>query len=140
MGNCHKLFAAMLLLKVAYMYVSPRFVFTGLRMCVNQFGFPVITANIISVVLRMPVVAFLADKGSGVYSGIRLSPGQDLFSQRLVLDSYFAIPQAVAVSSPQSSGDHFPRNSKGKVARGICIAERSLKSDISNLPVICPAR
>ncbi|GAB4848387.1 hypothetical protein Ancab_003082 [Ancistrocladus abbreviatus] len=91
-------------------------------------------------VLRMPVAALLADKLSGIYKGIRLASGQDLFSQQLVLDPNFVVPQALAVSSPDASGDHIPRNIKGKVARGICIAKRSLKSDVSNLLVVYPPR
>ncbi|GMH23999.1 hypothetical protein Nepgr_025842 [Nepenthes gracilis] len=91
-------------------------------------------------VLRMPVVGLLVDKGTGLHKGIRLASGQDLFSMKLVLDPQFIVPQAIALSSPNASEDRLPRTIKGKVARGICITSRSLKSDVSNLLVVCPPR
>ncbi|OAY60989.1 rab escort protein 1 [Manihot esculenta] len=92
-------------------------------------------------VLRMPVIALLMDKSNGMYKGIRLASGQDIFSQKLVLDPSLTVPSPSA--SPLGSfhesflflcmGDV-----KQKVARGICIMRSSLKPDISNFLVVYP--
>lgn len=37
-------------------------------------------------VLRMSVTSLLLDKETGVYKGVRLASGQEIFSQKLVLD------------------------------------------------------
>lgn len=37
-------------------------------------------------VLRMPVTSLLLDKETGVYKVVRLASGQEIFSQKLVLD------------------------------------------------------
>uniref|UniRef100_A0A803MRQ0 Rab proteins geranylgeranyltransferase component n=1 Tax=Chenopodium quinoa TaxID=63459 RepID=A0A803MRQ0_CHEQI len=94
-------------------------------------------------VLRMPVTALLADKGSGLYKGVRLASGQDILSQQLLIDPQFVVPQALTLSKPDglqgSSQNFIPRGIK-KVARGICITRTSLKSDASNLAIVYPPR
>ncbi|KAL8168323.1 hypothetical protein V2J09_009822 [Rumex salicifolius] len=93
-------------------------------------------------VLRMPVVSVLVDKDSGLYKGIKLASGQQLFSHQLVLDPCFIIPQSLHTGSPQRPNDHLEDHSfiEGKVARGICITRKSIKSEGSNLLVVYPPR
>ncbi|KAJ8767205.1 hypothetical protein K2173_013602 [Erythroxylum novogranatense] len=92
-------------------------------------------------VLRMPVVALLMEKSSGCYKGVRLASGQDLFSCKLILDPSLKIQSpSVSPSDPLhgSLKSLSMRDVKRKVARGICITRRSLKSDVSNLMVVYP--
>ncbi|KAA8534921.1 hypothetical protein F0562_029863 [Nyssa sinensis] len=95
-------------------------------------------------VLRMPVIALLMDKGSGSYKGVKLASGQDLFSPQLVLDPSRIVPSPLAHSSPdflQDGSEVFGlRDAKGKVARGICITNSSLKPDVSNFLVVYPPK
>ncbi|KAJ6918232.1 rab proteins geranylgeranyltransferase component A 2-like isoform X2 [Populus alba x Populus x berolinensis] len=103
---------------------------------------PAFETSVIQV-LRMPVTALLMEKDSGSYKGVRLSSGQDIFSQKLVLDPSFTL-----ASPPTSPSDLLhesfnflsTRDVKGKVARGICITRNSLKPDTSNLLVVYPPR
>ncbi|KAJ9172563.1 hypothetical protein P3X46_015787 [Hevea brasiliensis] len=92
-------------------------------------------------VLRMPVTSLLLEKSSGVYKGIRLASGQDIFSQKLVLDPSLTVPSPSA-SPLDSFHESFQflcmRDVKQKVARGICIMRSSLKPDISNFLVVYP--
>ncbi|KDP43765.1 hypothetical protein JCGZ_22392 [Jatropha curcas] len=94
-------------------------------------------------VLRMPVIALLMDKSSGGYKGIRLASGQDIFSQKLVLDPSLTVPSPSA-SPLDSPHENFQflcvRDVKQKVARGICIIRSSLKPDIANFLVVYPPR
>ncbi|KAM3733801.1 hypothetical protein ACB098_11G165300 [Castanea mollissima] len=85
-------------------------------------------------VLRMPVIAVLMDKSTGHYKGVRLSSGQDLFSHQLILDPSFMVQLPLA-SSPPGLG-----SIKRRVARGICITKRSLRSETSNFLVVYPPR
>ncbi|KAJ8764780.1 hypothetical protein K2173_009181 [Erythroxylum novogranatense] len=92
-------------------------------------------------VLRMPVVALLMEKSSGCYKGVRLASGQDLFCCKLILDPSLKIQSpSVSPSDPLhgSLKSLSMRDVKRKVARGICITRRSLKSDVSNLMVVYP--
>ncbi|KAK2966845.1 hypothetical protein RJ640_027804 [Escallonia rubra] len=95
-------------------------------------------------VLRMPVLALLADKDTGSYKGVKLASGQELFSHRLVLDPSFKVPLPLANSPPASlqNSSHVVglRDVQGKVARGICITRSSLKPNVSSCLVICPPR
>ncbi|CAL1386736.1 unnamed protein product [Linum trigynum] len=92
-------------------------------------------------VLRMGVVGLLVEKSSGSYKGVKLASGQELFSNKLLLNPAFTI------SSPSTSpadplcvkSPHLTvQTVKSKVVRGICITKRSLKPDISNLLVLYP--
>ncbi|KAA8542461.1 hypothetical protein F0562_023404 [Nyssa sinensis] len=95
-------------------------------------------------VLRIPVLALLMDKGCGSYKGVKLASGQDLFSPQLVLDLSQIVPSPLANSSPdflQDGSEIFGlRDAKGKVARGICITNSSLKPDVSNFLVVYPPK
>ncbi|KAI5587304.1 hypothetical protein POPTR_005G030000v4 [Populus trichocarpa] len=94
-------------------------------------------------VLRMPVTALLMEKDSGSYKGVRLASGQDIFSQKLVLDPSFTLASPSASPSDllhESFNFLSTRDVKGKVARGICITRNSLKPDMSNLLVVYPPR
>lgn len=95
-------------------------------------------------VLRMPVAALLAEKGTGLFKGVKLKSGQDLLSSQLVIDPHFVVPPSLALSghdaSQESSQDPIPAAIKGKVARAICITRLSLKSDASNLLIVFPPR
>ncbi|XP_065856789.1 rab escort protein 1 [Euphorbia lathyris] len=94
-------------------------------------------------VLRMPVIAMLTDKSSGDYRGIRLASGQDIFSQKLILDPSLTLSPSTACPS-NSVHERFHhlsvRDLKQKVARGICIIRKSLNPDISNFLVVYPPR
>lgn len=83
-------------------------------------------------------------QGSGLYRGVRLASGQDLFSHQLLIDPQFVIPQALALSKSGSlqvnSQNSIPKDIKMKVARGICITRTSLKSDALNLLIVYPPR
>lgn len=95
-------------------------------------------------VLRMPVIALLMEKESRHCKGVRLASGQDIFSQKLLVDPSFIVPVPVAPSQP----DCMPESSqvinlvdaKQKVARGICIMKSSLKPDVSNFVFVYPPR
>ncbi|KAF5738092.1 rab proteins geranylgeranyltransferase component A [Tripterygium wilfordii] len=90
-------------------------------------------------VLRMPVISLHLDRDNGCFKGIRLASGQDIFSQKLVLDPALTVP----LSSASSLVDHQRvslEDGSGKVARAICITRRALKPDISNCLVIYPPR
>lgn len=78
------------------------------------------------------------------YKGVKLASGQELFSQKLVLDPSFTIPSPIANSSPDYLDNSSPvfglRDVKGKVARGICITKTPLKPDLSSCLVFFPPR
>lgn len=74
---------------------------------------------------------------------MKLASGQDLFSQKLLIDPQFVVPQALASSRPdglQGTPQNFIARDTKKVARGICITKTSLKSDASNLLIVIPPR
>ncbi|KAL3591204.1 hypothetical protein D5086_009844 [Populus alba] len=82
---------------------------------------------------------FFQDSGS--YKGVRLASGQDIFSQKLVLDPSFTLASPSTSPSDllhESFNFLSTRDVKGKVARGICITRNSLKPDTSNLLVVYP--
>ncbi|KAK8717631.1 hypothetical protein V6N13_044892 [Hibiscus sabdariffa] len=95
-------------------------------------------------VLRMPVSALLVDKDTGCYKGVRLASGQDIFSQKLILDPTFKVtlPSGSSPSPPLQAKLPFfsPKDDRGKVVRGICITKTSLKPDMSNFLVVYPPR
>ncbi|KAL1211860.1 Rab escort protein 1 [Cardamine amara subsp. amara] len=108
-------------------------------------------------VLRMPITAVLLDKASeltldccrletGGYKGVRLASGQEIFSQKLILDPCIT----VGLESMSSLTDQqketlqvfVPKamSSKDKVARAICIIKGSVKTDVSNALIIYPPK
>ncbi|KAL5810135.1 hypothetical protein ACOSQ4_026703 [Xanthoceras sorbifolium] len=95
-------------------------------------------------VLRMPVISLLKDEDSGSYKGVRLASGQDIFSQKLVLDPSFTVPWPLSSSPCEQMEDTFQvlslSDDKVKVARGICITKRSLKPDLLNCLVVFPPK
>ncbi|KAL5745269.1 hypothetical protein ACOSP7_026415 [Xanthoceras sorbifolium] len=95
-------------------------------------------------VLRMPVISLLKDEDSGSYKGVRLASGQDIFSQKLVLDPSFTVPWPLSSSPCEQMQDTFQvlslSDDKVKVARGICITKRSLKPDLLNCLVVFPPK
>ncbi|XP_073121850.1 rab escort protein 1 isoform X1 [Henckelia pumila] len=93
-------------------------------------------------VLRMPIVSVLMDKEDGTYKGVKLVSGQNLFSSRLILAPSFTIPSPSVPSSAQPSNlrDAGRIDAKDKVARGICIANNSIRSEVSNCLVFFPPR
>lgn len=78
------------------------------------------------------------------YKGVKLSSGQDLFSQKLVLDPSFIVPSGMTNTSldilRDSSVIFDSKNINQKVARGICIAKTPLKPDVSSCLVFFPPR
>ncbi|BAT99877.1 Rab escort protein [Vigna angularis] len=95
-------------------------------------------------VLRMPVVSLFMDKATGLYKGVRLASGQDLYSQQLILDPSFTIPSPLSLSPRDFPCERLQmlsqRDIKGMVARGICITRSSIKPDVSNCSVVYPPR
>ncbi|XP_073293617.1 rab escort protein 1-like isoform X2 [Primulina huaijiensis] len=93
-------------------------------------------------VLRMPIVSVLMDEEDGTYRGVTLFSGQKLFSSRLILAPSFTIPSPSIPSSAQASNsrDAGHIDAKEKVARGICIANNSIRSEVSNCLVFFPPR
>lgn len=97
-------------------------------------------------VLRMPITALLLDKETGDYKGVRLATGQEIFSQKLIVDPCIT----VGVESMSSLTDQqketlrvlVPKaiSSKERVARGICIIRGSVKADVSNALVVYPPK
>ncbi|KAL7611844.1 hypothetical protein Lser_V15G07106 [Lactuca serriola] len=79
-------------------------------------------------VLRMPVKSVLLNKDNGNYKGVKLVSGQELTSDKLVMDPSFTITSS---NSPSNVS---------KLARGICITNSALKPDISSCLVIYPPR
>lgn len=77
----------------------------------------------------------------GVYKGVKLVSGQELFSPQLILAPSFTIPStlAPAVQVPNSH-DVSLSDAKEKVARGICIAKNSMNSEVANCLVFFPPR
>ncbi|ONI04639.1 hypothetical protein PRUPE_6G331900 [Prunus persica] len=100
--------------------------------------------NSIMQAMRRPVTAVLMDKDSGKYKGVRLASGQDLFSHQLVLNPAFTIPLAPAPSPPDCLREGLQglslKDTKGKVARGICITASSVKPKTSNCLLVYPPR
>ncbi|KAF2542394.1 hypothetical protein F2Q68_00033124 [Brassica cretica] len=94
-------------------------------------------------VLRMPVTSLLLDKAS---EGVRLASGQEIFSQKLVLDPCATVgleslspltdqqKETIRVLVPKEM------SSKEKIARGICIIRGSVRADISNALVLYPPK
>lgn len=86
-------------------------------------------------VLRMPVMAVLIDKDGGIYKGVKLVSGQELFSPQLILAPSFAIPSTLPPVQDLSLSD-----AKEKVARGICISNKSMNKEVANGLVFFPPR
>ncbi|KAH0994766.1 hypothetical protein GBA52_018630 [Prunus armeniaca] len=89
-------------------------------------------------------ICFLILQDSGKYKGVRLASGQDLFSHHLVLNPAFTVPLAPAPSPPDCLREGLQglslKDTKGKVARGICITASSVKPKTSNCLLVYPPR
>ncbi|KAI3798784.1 hypothetical protein L1987_34063 [Smallanthus sonchifolius] len=91
-------------------------------------------------VLRMPVISVLLHKDSGNYKGVKLVSGQEITSNKLVMDPSFTVTSSPS-ESPQDVSKFFDAGTiSGKLARGICITKSSLKPDASSCLVIYPPR
>uniref|UniRef100_A0A1J3G7J2 Rab escort protein 1 n=1 Tax=Noccaea caerulescens TaxID=107243 RepID=A0A1J3G7J2_NOCCA len=97
-------------------------------------------------VLRMPITALLLDKESGGYKGVRLASGQELFSQKLILDPCITVGDESLSSLTDQQKETLralvPKtiSSKGKIARGVCVIRGSVKADISNALIVYPPK
>ncbi|KAJ0244399.1 Rab escort protein 1 [Hirschfeldia incana] len=97
-------------------------------------------------VLRMTVTALLLDKETGGYKGVRLASGQEIFSQKLVLDPCISVGLESLSSLTDQQKETLrvlvPKaiSKKEKIARGICIIRGSVKADISNALVVYPPK
>lgn len=97
-------------------------------------------------VLRMPITALLLDKETGGYKGVRLATGQEIFSQKLILDPCITVGSESMSSLTDQQKETLrvlvPKSisSEGKIARGICIIRGSVKADISNALVVYPPK
>lgn len=95
-------------------------------------------------VLRMPVISLLMEKVTGLYKGVRLASGQNLYSNQLILDPSFTVPSLPSLSRRDVLTERLQmlsqREIKGMVARGICITKSSIKPDVSNCSVVYPPR
>ncbi|TVU27099.1 hypothetical protein EJB05_29678 [Eragrostis curvula] len=85
-------------------------------------------------VLRMPVSALLMDEERKNCLGARLTSGQDILCQQLILDPSYKVP---ILDAPSDGSDS---NLLRKVARGICIISKSVKQDSSNLLIVFPPK
>ncbi|WZY96223.1 hypothetical protein YC2023_068552 [Brassica napus] len=92
-------------------------------------------------VLRMPITALLLDKAR-----VRLATGQEIFSQKLILDPCITVGSESMSSLTDQQKETLrvlvPKSisSEGKIARGICIIRGSVKADISNALVVYPPK
>lgn len=81
---------------------------------------------------------------TGLYKGVKLASGQDLFSPQLIMDPSFTIPSTLSLSPKDFPIERLQmlgqRDIKGMVARGICITRSSIKLDVSNCSVVYPPR
>lgn len=68
-----------------------------------------------------------------------MASGQDIFSQQLVLDPCFIVPQLFKLSL-ESLQDVSSRDVNRKVARGICITKHSIVSDVKNCLLVYPPK
>ncbi|KAI3466224.1 hypothetical protein Pfo_022887 [Paulownia fortunei] len=92
-------------------------------------------------VLRMPIVAVLMDKDGGMYKGVKLVSGQELFSSQLILAPSFTIPSTLAPAEQvANSHDVSLSDAKEKVARGICIVKNSINPEVANCLLFFPPR
>ncbi|CAD6342195.1 unnamed protein product [Miscanthus lutarioriparius] len=85
-------------------------------------------------VLRMPISALLMDEERKNCLGARLTSGQDILCQQLILDPSYKVP---ILDAPSDGSDS---NLLRKVARGICIISKSVKQDSSNLLIVFPPK
>lgn len=80
---------------------------------------------------------------SGLYKGVKVASGQDLYSHQLILDPSFMIPSPLP-SSTDYSIERLQmlsqREVKRTVARGICVTKSSIKPDVYNCLVVYPPR
>lgn len=81
---------------------------------------------------------------TGLYRGVKVASGQNLYSHQLILDPSFTIPP-VSHSAPTD----YPierlqtlsqREFNKMVARGICVTTSSIKPDVPNCLVVYPPR
>ncbi|KAK9050531.1 hypothetical protein SSX86_030502 [Deinandra increscens subsp. villosa] len=94
-------------------------------------------------VLRMPVISVLLNKDSGNYKGVKLVSGQEITSDKLVMDPSFTITSSPSEALQDVSKVFDAGKVSGKLARGICITKSSLKPelpDTSSCLVIYPPR
>ncbi|XP_010464228.1 PREDICTED: rab escort protein 1-like [Camelina sativa] len=97
-------------------------------------------------VLRMPITALLLDKETGGYKGVRLASGQEIFSQKLILDPCINVGLESLSSLTDQQNETLrvlvPKAmiNKEKIARGICVIRGSVKSDISNALIVYPPK
>ncbi|KAK1410526.1 hypothetical protein QVD17_37063 [Tagetes erecta] len=91
-------------------------------------------------VLRMPVISVLLEKDSGNYKGVKLVSGQEITSNKLVMDPSFTITSSYSEALQDVSKVFNVGTVTGKLARGICITKSPLKPDTSSCLVIYPPR
>ncbi|EOA30250.1 hypothetical protein CARUB_v10013372mg [Capsella rubella] len=97
-------------------------------------------------VLRMPITALLLDKVSGAYKGVRLASGQEIFSQKLILDPCITVGLESLSSLTDQQNETLsvivPKAmiNTQKIARGICVIRGSVKADISNALIVYPPK
>ncbi|KAL8246838.1 hypothetical protein R6Q59_008054 [Mikania micrantha] len=91
-------------------------------------------------VLRMPVISVLLNKDSGNYNGVKLVSGQEITSNKLVINPSFTITSSPSEPLQDVYKVFNVGTVTGKLARGICITKSSLKPDASSCLVIYPPR
>ncbi|KAJ0703610.1 putative GDP dissociation inhibitor, FAD/NAD(P)-binding domain superfamily [Helianthus annuus] len=91
-------------------------------------------------VLRMPVISFLLNKDNGDYKGVKLISGQEITSNKLVVDPSFILTSSPSESVHDVSKVFDVGRVSGKLARCICITKGSIKPDTSSCLVIYPPR
>ncbi|KAL8515553.1 hypothetical protein ACS0TY_014296 [Phlomoides rotata] len=91
-------------------------------------------------VLRMPVIAVLIDKDGGIYRGVKLVSGQELFCPQLILAPSVATPSTLPPVQVAKAHDLSLSDTKDRVARGICITKKSVNKEVANCLVFFPLR
>ncbi|VYS56528.1 unnamed protein product [Arabidopsis thaliana] len=97
-------------------------------------------------VLRMPITALLLDKETGGYKGVRLASGQEIFSQKLILDPCVTVGLESLSSLTDQQNETLsvlvPKSmiNKEKIARGVCVIRGSVKANVSNALVVYPPK
>lgn len=76
----------------------------------------------------------------GIYKGVKLVSGQELFSPQLILAPSFATPCTLPPVQVEKSHDLSLSDAIDRVARGICVTKKSVNKEVANCLVFFPPR
>jgi len=83
---------------------------------------------------------------TGGYKGVRLASGQEIFSQKLILDPCITVGLESLSSLTDQQNETLsvlvPKSmiNKEKIARGVCVIRGSVKANVSNALVVYPPK